>query len=192
MKLLGNYSRNNDIKTAITIGIIGLPNVGKSSIINSLVRSRACHAGGLPGLTKSMQEVHLDSKIKLLDSPGIVMQRGVDQKSLVLRSCVPLHHVEDCVSVVDYMITKMKGNHLNLQYKLPPFSSTEEFLSGVARKRGVLRKGGVGNLQKAARIVLHDWHKGRDCVFVMTSLTISPHLFDFFNLVIVTVHSIKL
>ena len=161
MKLLGNYSRNNDIKTAITIGIIGLPNVGKSSIINSLVRSKACTAGGLPGLTKSMQEVHLDSKIKLLDSPGIVMQKNVDQKSLVLRNCVPLQTVTDCVSVVDYMIKKMKGSELNLKYKVPPFSTTEEFLASVARKRGILRKGGVANFQKAARMVLHDWHNGR-------------------------------
>ena len=52
MKLLGNYCRNADIRTSITVGIVGLPNVGKSSIINSLKRSRACSVGATPGVTK--------------------------------------------------------------------------------------------------------------------------------------------
>lgn len=52
MSLLANYCRNKDIKTSITVGIVGLPNVGKSSIINSLKRSRACNVGATPGITK--------------------------------------------------------------------------------------------------------------------------------------------
>lgn len=54
MSLLGNYCRNSNIngnvKTSITVGVIGLPNVGKSSVINSLKRSKACNVGNLPGL----------------------------------------------------------------------------------------------------------------------------------------------
>lgn len=52
LKLLGNYCRNKDIKTAITVGIVGFPNVGKSSIINSLKRCKACTVGATPGVTK--------------------------------------------------------------------------------------------------------------------------------------------
>lgn len=52
MSLLSNYCRNKDIKTSITVGIVGLPNVGKSSLINSLKRSRACNVGATPGVTK--------------------------------------------------------------------------------------------------------------------------------------------
>lgn len=52
MSLLGNYCRNQGMKTAITVGVVGLPNVGKSSIINSLNRSKACNVGSTPGVTK--------------------------------------------------------------------------------------------------------------------------------------------
>lgn len=52
LKLLGNYCRSANIKTTITVGIVGFPNVGKSSVINSLKRSKACSVGSTPGVTK--------------------------------------------------------------------------------------------------------------------------------------------
>lgn len=52
MSLLANYCRNKNIKTSIRVGVVGLPNVGKSSIINSLKRSKACNVGATPGVTR--------------------------------------------------------------------------------------------------------------------------------------------
>ena len=52
MQLLKNYCRNKDIKTTITVGVVGLPNVGKSSLINSMKRSKSCGVGATPGFTK--------------------------------------------------------------------------------------------------------------------------------------------
>lgn len=53
--ILKNYARSRNMKTAITVGVVGLPNVGKSSLINSLKRTRAVSVGATPGLTRSMQ-----------------------------------------------------------------------------------------------------------------------------------------
>lgn len=57
MSMLANYCRNNGIKTSIRVGIVGIPNVGKSSIINSLIRGRACNVGCTPGVTRYVEVI---------------------------------------------------------------------------------------------------------------------------------------
>lgn len=78
LQLLKHFARTGTIRTSITVGIVGFPNVGKSSVINSLCRIRAAKVGATPGLTKTAQEVHLDKRVKLLDTPGIVFPKSSD------------------------------------------------------------------------------------------------------------------
>ncbi|KAM4612573.1 LOW QUALITY PROTEIN: guanine nucleotide-binding protein-like 3-like protein [Polymixia lowei] len=106
MKLLGNYCRNLDIKTAITVGVVGFPNVGKSSLINSLKRARACHVGATPGVTKCLQEVHLDKHIKLLDCPGIVMATSTTDAAMILRNCVKIEQLVDPLPPVEAILRR--------------------------------------------------------------------------------------
>ncbi|KAG1390760.1 hypothetical protein G6F60_012858 [Rhizopus arrhizus] len=102
IKLLKNYCRNLNLKTSITVGIIGYPNVGKSSVINSLKRSRVCGVGATPGFTKVAQQITLDKNIKLLDCPGIVFaqqgQGDQNEAEITLRNCVKVELLEDPVT----------------------------------------------------------------------------------------------
>jgi len=162
MALLGNYCRNKEIKTSIRVGVVGMPNVGKSSLINSLKRSRACPTGATPGVTKAMQEIQLDSKIKLLDSPGLVLASGnMSDASVALRNAIKVETLDDPVTPVVAILGRVPRPHIMLQYGIGTFQDTAEFLAKLAIQMGKLKKGGVPDRTMAARIVLGDWNTGK-------------------------------
>lgn len=161
LKLLGNYCRNKDIKTAITVGIVGFPNVGKSSIINSLKRCKACTVGATPGVTKSMQEVHLDKHVKLLDSPGIVMDSGNSDSAVILRNCVKIESIDDPVPAVEAILKRCNKQQVMEKYLVPDYASVQEFLAHLGKRLGKLKKGGIPDINAAGKMVLKDWNSGK-------------------------------
>ncbi|OMO88911.1 hypothetical protein CCACVL1_08115 [Corchorus capsularis] len=168
LKLLKNYSRSHEIKKSITVGIIGLPNVGKSSLINSLKRCHVVNVGATPGLTRSMQEVQLDKNVKLLDCPGVVMLRsGGNDVSIALRNCKRIEKLDDPVGSVKEILKLCPERLLVTIYKIPGFQSADEFLQNVATVRGKLKKGGIVDVEAAARIILHDWNEGKIPYYTM-------------------------
>lgn len=168
IKLLKNYSRSHEIKKSITVGIIGLPNVGKSSLINSLKRSHVVNVGATPGLTRSMQEVQLDKNVKLLDCPGVVLLRSSENDaSIALRNCKRIEKLDDPVAPVKEILRLCPARMLVTLYKVPSFDSVDDFLLKVATARGKLKKGGIVDVEAAARIVLHDWNEGKIPYYTM-------------------------
>ncbi|KAL5798788.1 hypothetical protein ACOSQ2_003608 [Xanthoceras sorbifolium] len=168
IKLLKNYSRSHEIKKSITVGVIGLPNVGKSSLINSLKRCHVANVGATPGLTRSLQEVQLDKNVKLLDCPGVVMLKSAENDaSIALRNCKRIEKLEDPVGPVKEILKLCPARLLVTLYKIPSFDSVDDFLQKVASVRGKLKKGGVVDVEAAARIVLHDWNEGKIPYYTM-------------------------
>nr|XP_008120775.1 PREDICTED: guanine nucleotide-binding protein-like 3-like protein isoform X1 [Anolis carolinensis] len=165
MKVLANYCRNQDVKTAITVGVVGFPNVGKSSLINSLKRSRACSVGATPGVTKCLQEVHLDKHIKILDCPGIVIASPTSDAAMILRNCVKIEQLVDPVSPVEAILKRCNKQQIMQHYGVPDFQDTMEFLAHLARRQGKLKKGGIPDHEKAAKAVLSDWMSGKISYF---------------------------
>ncbi|XP_009124541.1 guanine nucleotide-binding protein-like NSN1 [Brassica rapa] len=169
IKLLKNYSRSHELKKSITVGIIGLPNVGKSSLINSLKRAHVVNVGATPGLTRSLQEVHLDKNVKLLDCPGVVLlkESSANDASIALRNCKRIEKLEDPVSPVKEILKLCSTQMLVTLYKIPSFEGVDDFLYKVATVRGKLKKGGLVDIEAAARIVLRDWNEGKIPFYTM-------------------------
>ena len=141
------------------------PNVGKSSIINSLKRARAVGVSPRPGFTTSMQEVVLDKNIRLLDSPGVVFDDddGNDGADVLLRNCVDADSISDPVAVIKTLLGRCSQRSLLMAYAIPAFPPHDEniFLGMIAKKYGKVLKGGVPDKVAAARTVLRDWNCGK-------------------------------
>jgi nuclear GTP-binding protein len=178
LQLLKNYARTGGTggksKTTIVVGVIGYPNVGKSSIINALKRSRAVGVSPRPGFTTSMQEVVLDRNVRLLDSPGVVF----DDESAVLGNCVDADSIRDPIPPVDALLKRCDQQSLIMTYNIPAFppGDTMVFLSMVARSHGRVLKGGIPDKIGAARSVLKDWNHGKIPYFTVPPNDAEPEV----------------
>ncbi|KAG8743700.1 hypothetical protein FRC10_011573 [Ceratobasidium sp. 414] len=168
IQLLKSYASHAPPGTSLKIGVVGLPNVGKSSLINSLKRARACSVASTPGHTKIMQEIALDRGLKLLDSPGVVwddVQMDSTQRSL--RNVLRIEAVDDPVTAVEAILSRVPQETLRGIYTIPAFQNVTEFLAMIAMSRGrslLIRRnvqGGAADLPAAGRSVLHDWNTGK-------------------------------
>jgi nuclear GTP-binding protein len=184
LRALKSYAASKQLKRSVTVGVIGYPNVGKSSVINALTsrlsrtQSSACPVGSEAGITTSLREVKVDNKLKVLDSPGIVFpSESISTKTgheaqLILANALPPKHITDPIPAVTLLLSRLSASpalHEKLLQNygivgLAPFAkgdATSNFLIQVARKRGRLGKGGVPNLNAAAMTVITDWRDGR-------------------------------
>ena len=89
---------------SVTVGVVGFPNVGKSSLINTLKRAKACAVAAQPGHTKELQSVQLERGLRIVDSPGVIFEdddsiQGQKESSVLLRNVVKPEDVDDPISV---------------------------------------------------------------------------------------------
>lgn len=117
------------------------------------------------GVTKAMQAVQLDSKIKLLDSPGIVFagrhSSNEDESSIALKNAVKVQALKDPYTPATAILRRISKQQIMELYDIPEFSTPEEFFALKAKRMGKFKKGGVPNQLAAARCVLEDWNSGK-------------------------------
>lgn len=105
-----------------------------------------------------MQEVQLDSKIKLLDSPGIVFASGSDS-SACLRNAVKVSALEDPIVPANAILQRVTKQQMMEMYNITEYSTPEEFYSFKAARMGKFKKGGVPDSLAAARTLVEDWNR---------------------------------
>ncbi|KAF5383451.1 hypothetical protein D9757_006156 [Collybiopsis confluens] len=149
---------------SVTVGVVGYPNVGKSSLINSLKRNKVCAVAAQPGHTKDLQSVQLERGMKIVDSPGVVFDeddedfKGQKKGSILLRNVVKVEDVDDPIAVVEEIMLRTEKETLQKIYSLPDYNATLEFLTMLALSSGRLLKGGTPDVITAARQVITDWN----------------------------------
>lgn len=144
-------------KPEISVGFVGYPNVGKSSIINILRNKKVCSVAPVPGQTRVWQYISLCGKIYLIDCPGIVPY--TNEKEAVLRGAVRIENVTDPELYVEEIIKKASDS-LKKTYSIE-FQDCDDFLDKLAIRFGKLIKDGERDTASAAKIVLHDWCRGK-------------------------------
>ena len=138
-ELIKNYSREGKEKKAVTVGVIGYPNVGKSSIINSLKRKRAAGVSSKAGFTRSLQEIEIDSKVKIIDSPGVILSND-NESLLVLRNQANPSEVKDPITPIAAIMERVSKTQLMSIYKMGHFQDAQNFLYNVAVSKGKFKK----------------------------------------------------
>jgi len=162
MQLLKNYTRSeNNTKQSISVGVIGFPNVGKSSLINSLKRAKVVNVGARPGVTRSVTEINLDKNITLIDCPGIIFASDMSPQDAALKNCINFDQITDCILPIEAILKRCTREQMMKLYNIVEYSSSMEFLKNIAEKRGKILRGGIVDIESAARVILHDWNSGK-------------------------------
>mmetsp|Transcript_5149 Transcript_5149/g.14984 ORF Transcript_5149/g.14984 Transcript_5149/m.14984 type:complete len:604 (+) Transcript_5149:278-2089(+) len=166
ISLLRQFGKLHEDKKQISVGVIGYPNVGKSSVINTLISKKSCKVAPIPGETKIWQYITLFKRISLIDCPGVVVDTAGDTETeSVLKGVVRAERLENPEDFIQAIVDKVKREHIAGQYKFTKEESkwkdVLQLLETIATKAGRLLKGGDPCIRSAAITVIHDFQRGR-------------------------------
>ncbi len=146
--------------------IAGIPNVGKSTFINSFAGRAAAKTGDKPGVTKGKQWIRLNKNVELLDTPGILWPKFDDQeigKRLALIGSIK-DEITDSGELAAWLIRYLNTEYPDVienRYQVTEKKNVETVLSQIAVRRGCLKPGGVEDLEKASKLLIDDFRSGR-------------------------------
>uniref|UniRef100_A0A8C7TFN7 Nucleolar GTP-binding protein 2 n=1 Tax=Oncorhynchus mykiss TaxID=8022 RepID=A0A8C7TFN7_ONCMY len=166
IQLLRQFGKLHTDKKQISVGFIGYPNVGKSSVINTLRSKKVCNVAPLAGETKVWQYITLMRRIFLIDCPGVVYPSEDSESDIVLKGVVQVEKIRNPEEHIPAVLERAKPEYIQKTYRIPTWSSPEDFLEKLAMRMGKLLKGGEPDLTCVSKMVLNDWQRGRIPFFV--------------------------
>jgi len=169
ISLLRQFGKLHQDKKQISVGIVGYPNVGKSSVINTLISKKSCKVAPVPGETKIWQYISLMKRIFLIDSPGVVVDAANDTETdSVLKGVVRAERLPDPTDFIPALMEKVKRNHIAACYGIQregegswKDGDSDKLLELIAIKNGRLLKGGEPDLFGSAVTMINDYQRGK-------------------------------
>jgi nuclear GTP-binding protein len=160
IQLLKQFDILHKDKKNISVGFVGYPNVGKSSVINALKRKAVCKVAPIPGETKVWQYISLTKRIYLIDCPGIVYDQGESETDKVLKAVVRAERIPDPEIYIDPILKKAQHKHIYDVYGIREWIDSEDFINQVAVRTGKLLKGGEPDINNVSKSIIMDWQRG--------------------------------
>ena len=146
--------------------VAGIPNVGKSTFINSFAKKAVAKTGNKPGVTKGKQWIRLSNELELLDTPGVLWPKFEDETvglHLAMTGSINdeiLPREELGLAIADFMKSSYPGR-LNERYGIDEEADDAELLTAIAIRLGCLKKGGESDTERAAVLLTDDLRAGR-------------------------------
>ncbi|EDV23379.1 uncharacterized protein TRIADDRAFT_27600 [Trichoplax adhaerens] len=166
INVLRQFGKLHKDKKQISVGFIGYPNVGKSSVINALRAKKVCSVAPIAGETKVWQYITLMKRIFLIDCPGVVYPADDSETDIILKGVVRVEKVKEPSQYIQAVLDRVKPEYILNTYKIQPWNDAVHFLEQIAKKAGKLLKGGECDLNSVARMILNDWQRGKLPYFV--------------------------
>jgi ribosome biogenesis GTPase A len=153
------------IKGDLKILVVGVPNVGKSAVINKLARRRSAAVGARPGVTRAQQWIRVEKKIMIMDTPGILWPKFEQQQTgyklaavgAIREEILPLEEV--ALWLGQELIRRLPFT-LETTFDLED-TAADAILSGIARRRGLYISKGQLDLERAAGLLLREFQQGK-------------------------------
>ena len=176
---LEQYAEKGRTGRKIKAMILGIPNVGKSSFINRIIKTNRLEVGNKPGVTRKKQWISINDKINLLDTPGVLWPRFEDEKTalnLAFTGTIKddvLEQTEIAYQLLKFLLENYRQNvieryKMSLEYVERTLSQNKpenfniyEIMQEIGRKRGAIISGSRIDDEKTAKIILDDFRSGR-------------------------------
>ncbi|RZF32471.1 hypothetical protein LSTR_LSTR011325 [Laodelphax striatellus] len=163
INLLRQFAKLHTDRKQISVGFVGYPNVGKSSVINALRAKKVCKVAPIAGETKVWQYITLMRRIYLIDCPGVVYNTAQNESDTekVLKGVVRVELVTYPEQYIPALLERVKAEHLSRTYGIERWEDCDDFLKQMSIKSGKLLKGGEPDATAISKMMLNDWQRGK-------------------------------
>ncbi len=165
--VIQKWARRGLKSRSVRLMILGIPNVGKSTLINRLAGTKATRTANTPGHTRGKQWVRLQDGLDLLDTPGVLWPKFEDQVAAMRLAATgaiagDVFDPDEIVPILMTTLAKMKPEALREKYAIEDVNADPQLLiESAGRRRGCILPGGAVDFERAQQAILHDFRNGK-------------------------------